>query len=71
MRVKYRRHGILVSVEDTLEGRHREFCLCHKCKYFTPENREINCLIANALFENCVKYGVTTPVWECPDFIEK
>ncbi len=33
MIVKYRHHGILVSVEDTLEGRHREFCLCHRRSY--------------------------------------
>lgn len=34
---------------------------------------EGNCEIANAVFENCAKFGIVTPVWECPSsrFLER
>jgi len=56
--VKYKHHGVEVSVGKYLKGKHRDYCLCYLCKKFKPENR--NCL-----------HKVTTPVWECKKFIEK
>ena len=64
----YEHHGVIVKVRPELKGKHREYCLCFSgCKNFKPNTPE-NCLIAQALFENCVKFNVTTPVWECPEY---
>lgn len=64
---EYIHHGQKVKVQSELKGRHREHCLCFLgCKYFHPDDREENCVIANNVFENCKKYGIVTPVWECP-----
>lgn len=65
----YEHHGKVVSVDASLKGKHREHCLCFKCHNFDPENREKNCPIANALYSICVLTGVTTPVYECPEFV--
>jgi hypothetical protein len=64
---KYEHHGVLVSVDSELKGKHREHCLCFKCKKFFP-GQENNCEIANAVYQNCVKFGLTTPMYECPKF---
>jgi hypothetical protein len=64
--VSYEHHGRNVSVRKDVKGKHREYCLCWTCQYFNPDDREKNCDIANNVFENCVEYGITTPVWECP-----
>lgn len=67
--IKYQHYNVEVSVQEHLQGLHREHCLCHQnCAYFKPENREENCEIANANFENCIKYHVVLPVWECPKY---
>lgn len=66
--VKYRHHGRLVSVDMLLKGKHRYHCLCWKCRKFKPSSRDNNCKIANALYSICCLTGVTTPVFECPDF---
>ena len=51
-----------------LKGKHRDHCLCHQnCMHFKP-NEPDNCEIAQANFENCVKYGTVQPMWECPKF---
>jgi len=68
---KYNHHGNEVWVRPDLKGKHREFCLCHVCKKLDMVNREKNCPIAKALYENCVKFKLVTPVWECPDFESK
>jgi hypothetical protein len=68
---KYQHHGIVVSVRSDLKGRHREHCLCFTCSKFTLANRDGNCSKANALYALDVAFGMTTPVWECPDFDEK
>ena len=62
-----------VWVKKDLKGKHREHCLCFDCDLFhpNPEGREENCPIANELYDFCVKHGMTTPVWECPNFIQK
>ena len=64
---RYCHHGFVVTVRSDLRGRHRDFCLCHQCPKFAPGTPE-NCPIAQATYENCVKHGITTPVWECPEF---
>lgn len=66
---KYEHHGQIVSVQKRLKGKHRKYCLCFQnCKYFFPEEREKNCEIANANFQNCIKFNVVLPVWECPKY---
>lgn len=67
--IEYDHHGTVVSVQENLKGLHREHCLCWLgCKKFKPQDREGNCVIANALYKNCVDFNVVTPVLECPDF---
>lgn len=73
--VKYSHHDTLVWVEARLKGTHRECCLCFKCAKFVPvdsgapESAAKNCPIANEVFEVCGKYGLVTPVFECPEFV--
>ena len=70
---KYEHHGIEVAVRSDLKGKHRDHCLCFQgCPHFKPGDREINCEIANEVYAICVKYGIVTPVFECPHFpVEK
>ena len=67
----YLHHDTAVHVQPHLKGRHREHCLCFSCALFTPDNRAFNCKIANELYALCVEHSVTTPVWECPHFVDK
>jgi len=69
--VPYEHHGAMVWTRSDLKGKHREYCLCFKCKKLNTRNREDNCNIANTLFDLDVKYSLTTPVFECPLFMEK
>lgn len=64
----YGHHGVPVAVQSDLKGRHREHCLCYKCGRFKPEDRQANCPTASLLYALCVRLGMTTPVWECPEF---
>lgn len=65
---RYVHHGVDVAVLEHLRGRHREHCLCYSgCTLFKPGQPD-NCAIAQSIYENCVKHGVTTPVFECPKF---
>jgi len=66
--IKYLHHGKEVSVREKLKGTHREHCLCWICEKLIIKDRKQNCPIANALFDNCFKFNVTTPVFECPEF---
>jgi len=66
--IQYEHHGELVWMMDELKGKHRENCLCYHCLKFVPEDREKNCKIANDLYDNCIKYSLTTPVYECKEF---
>lgn len=68
---KYNHHGSDVFVRKDLKGKHREYCLCFSCANLNIENKKKNCPISNALFDNCVKFNVVTPVFECPNFIKK
>lgn len=65
--IKYEHYGTVVSVKERLKGTHRENCLCYSCEFFHP-GEESNCYIAQELFGICVKYHITTPVFECPKF---
>lgn len=65
---KYEHHGTLVSVRSDLKGAHRAHCLCFSCQLFAPGTLN-NCHIAQATFENCMKFNTVTPVWECPSFL--
>lgn len=60
-------HGRDVWVRRDLAGKHREHCLCYQCVRFTSETE---CPIAKDVFSICLKHGITTPVWECPEFVE-
>lgn len=68
--IKYEHHGNLVFVDENLKGKHREHCLCFRCLKFKPDNRDMNCPIANLLYANCQLNKLVTPVWECPIFVE-
>lgn len=65
---RYEHHGATVAVREDLKGCHREYCLCFQgCARFKP-GRPDNCAIAQATYENCVKFDTVTPVWECPEY---
>lgn len=68
--IKYIHHGKEVSVKESLKGKHRDHCLCWNCEKFTPEDRKENCSIANRLYQFDINNNVTTPVWECAEFIK-
>ena len=68
---KYIHHGNEVWVRTDLKGKHRECCLCFSCSKLNINDRAKNCPVANALYDNCVKFCVVTPVLECPAFDEK
>jgi len=68
---KYEHHGENVWVRSDLKGKHRENCLCMVCKKLDVMNSKKNCPIANAVFKNCKKFNLVTPMWECPKFDEK
>jgi hypothetical protein len=68
--LRYEHHGAVVAVDEDLKGKHREHCLCFKCGWFKPEDRDKNCPIANLLFAVCVLHNLTTPVYECPEYEE-
>jgi hypothetical protein len=68
MITQYVHHGALVFVDENLKGKHRDHCLCYRCKQFKPETREGNCPIANKLFQICVDENIVTPVYECLKF---
>lgn len=68
--IRYEHHGKLVWVDRRLQDFHRSHCLCFKCGKFFP-GLPSNCPIAQATFENCVKFNTTTPMYECPEFGEQ
>lgn len=65
---KYEHHGTEVNVQKRLRGQHRDHCLCfQECVYFKP-GEDDNCEIAQTNYEMCVKFSLTTPVYECPKY---
>lgn len=67
--IKYTHHGNEVYVKEELKGTHREHCLCFECAEFEPGTPD-NCHIAATLFRLCQEFGVTTPVFECPEYLK-
>jgi hypothetical protein len=65
---QYEHHGRMVFVQAELKDKHREHCLCYNCNAFIPQVPDLNCPIANVLFNFCILEGIVTPVWECPKF---
>lgn len=63
--IEYKHHGKLVKVDENLKGKHREHCLCFRCRLFAPGQGH-NCGVAELLYQFCKEYSVTTPVFECP-----
>lgn len=71
MIVEYEHHGWKVKVNEKLKGKHREHCLCWKCKRFVPgwTLRALRaCIRAKILYLFCIIFGMTTPVYECPRY---
>ena len=66
--IQYEHHGRMVWVRASQKGQHWSRCLCGECAKFTPNDRENNCPIANALYAFDVERDLVTPVWECPKF---
>jgi hypothetical protein len=67
---KYFHHNAYVFVRSDLKGRHRSFCMCYSCEKFKLDSdRASNCPIANALYHLDVLCDITTPVWECKNFV--
>lgn len=68
---QYEHHKTEVSVRTSLKGLHRRMCLCYICKK-SPHLRSAatrrECRIREELYRLCVKFGLTTPVFECPEF---
>lgn len=62
---KYLHHGKEVMVRSDLKGRHREHCLCFDCSVWS------DCKIREDTFNNCVTHNIASPVWECPNFVQK
>jgi hypothetical protein len=67
MFIVYEHHKRKVWVRKDLKGTHREHCLCYSCQRFPASEK---CPIAQALYEFDVQHGLTTPVYECPNFLE-
>jgi len=67
---RYEHHGTEVSVISEVKGKHRDHCLCWRCGKFKPEDRENNCMIANALYALCKAFSLVTPVYECKYFVD-
>jgi hypothetical protein len=66
--IRYTHHDVPVFVDAALKGKHREHCLCFKCEKFHPGDERMNCPMAQATFENCKRFALVTPVYECPAF---
>jgi len=68
---KYEHHGEEVTVRSDFKGKHRKHCLCFDCDVFKGDDPVMKCSIAEAVFKNCVKFNIVTPVWECRYFQQK
>lgn len=66
--VKYFHHGVEVFTFEEIKGKHSIYCLCYaNCAHFKPGQLD-NCEIAEANFKLCLKYHITTPVFECSKY---
>ena len=53
-----------------IQKRHDHPCkqsLCHQCARFKP-NTPDNCVIAQEVFDNCVRLKVMSPIIECAEY---
>ena len=66
----YVHHGVIVAVDKSLKGKHREHCLCFQCAKFAPNTPE-NCDYAEQNFRACKINGMTMPVYECSHWHRK
>ena len=66
--VWYEHHGKMVAVRSLYRGHHKQHCLCYLCSKFHPCMSD-NCPVAQRVYELDVEFGITTPVWECPEFV--
>ena len=66
----YEHHRDLVAVDADLQGKHKEHCLCFRCRIFKPNTPE-NCDLAEQNYRSCKINGMTMPVYECPQFEEE
>lgn len=66
--VWYKHYGQTVAVDGELKGKHKEHCLCYRCKKLVIGDRRKNCNLAEDNFANCQLHNVVLPVWECPKF---
>ncbi|KKL61841.1 hypothetical protein LCGC14_2191260 [marine sediment metagenome] len=69
--VKYEHHGQQVFTDETLKGKHRDYCLCFQCARLDINDPKNNCPIASRLFQICIEENLTTPVFECPKYKPK
>lgn len=69
--IKYNHYGFDVVVRSDLKGAHKDNCLCFDCDRFFINDPQKKCKKANMLYAFCCLTGMTTPVFECPDFCEK
>lgn len=68
--VQTEHYGKLVWANEESVGKNRELCLCYSCANFNPGAPETNCPIANLVYATAIATGITSPVLECPDFVE-
>jgi hypothetical protein len=69
MIVKYFHHNKNMSVQKHLKGKHGKYCLCYQnCKFFSLDNPNLNCDIANKLFQFNIENNIVTPVFECEKY---
>lgn len=69
---QYEHNGNMVSVKSNLKGKHNDHCICFSnCDKFYPDNLNKNCKIANILASIDKNFGIITPIWECPDYVER
>lgn len=70
--IKYKHHGRDVWTFKRTKGKHQNYCLCYYCRRFFPKSSlDANCRIADHVYTLNRVFGITTPVFECPEFIEE
>jgi hypothetical protein len=67
-KVRYHHHNADVWVDEDLQGKHRDHCLCYGCDRFKP-GTDNHCEIAGELYQLVVKHNLVTPVYECPKYV--
>lgn len=71
MRPKYKKIRLYGKETFAIIGKehiNNKICMCYDCKRFIKDDRD-NCPIAQAIYDLCVHFNVTTPVTRCEFFI--